>query len=317
MMLTRILIIIACISTNLVAQDIPRDTSYTLYSTYKKLVKTYPDIEVVHATLPENVEADEEIIYRSLEGRPLTMNIYYPAVKKEGGYPAVLLIHGGGWRSGDKKLQVPMAQQLTAEGYVTAVPEYRLSLEAQYPAGIYDIKAAIRWLRAHADKYNIDSDRVAVYGASAGGQLAALVGTTNNNEKLEGEGDYSEYSSSVQAIIDVDGVLAFKHPDSKEGAMAAEWLGGVYEEATDNWNEASALTHVGKATPPILFIASSHARFHAGKEDVIKILEEYNIYYESYLIPDSPHAFWLLKPWFQPTLQYTINFLNKVLKKDK
>lgn len=207
-----------------------------------------------------------------------------------------------------------MAQQLAARGYVTAVAEYRLSLEATFPAAVHDLKAAIRWMRANNSDFNLDTTKIAVYGTSAGGQLAALIGTTNNHPDMEDLEGFAGFSSDVQAIIDVDGILAFKHPESEEGTMAAQWLGGSYEEVPENWIKASALTHVDANTPPILFISSSFPRFHAGKQDMIEILEEHYIYYESYEIPDSPHSFWLVYPWFKPTLEYTSDFLDKVFK---
>ncbi len=312
-------IVIACLlSTGLAcAQEasFPRDTSYTLHSAYQKLHKKYPFIKPVQALLPEGVLSKEEVVYRRLGDRALHLDLYYPAqadsIKK---YPGVVLIHGGGWRTGDKSLAAPMAQQLAAQGYVTATVEYRLSLEAPYPAAVHDLKAAIRWLRAQAGNFPLDTTQIAVYGTSAGGQLAALIGTTNNMEKLEGGGDFLEHSSAVQAIVDVDGVLAFKHPESEEGSMAAQWLGGTYAEAPEQWEEASALSHVGKETPPVLFISSSFPRFHAGKADMIQVLEAAGIYYESYAVPDTPHSFWLFHPWFEPTLRYTADFLDKVLK---
>lgn len=295
----------------------PRDTSYTIHSAYKKLHKKYPFIKAVEPSLPKGVAVQEEVVYRNLGERQLHMDIFYPERSRGEKYPAVLLIHGGGWRTGDKSLMVPLAQQLAKKGFVTAAVEYRLSLEAPYPAALHDLKAAVRWLRANAGDYSIDTSRIAAFGTSAGGQLAALLGTTNDKRELEGEGAYSEYSSAVQAIVDVDGVLAFKHPESEEGTMAGQWLGGSYEEVSENWEEASALTHTGKDTPPVLFISSSFPRFHAGKNDMIKILDANNIYSEAYTIPDSPHSFWLMHPWFEPTLAYTTNFLNKVFKQEK
>jgi len=131
----------------------------------------------------------------------------------------VILIFGGGWKSGDKSQSVPMAMQIASAGYVTVAVEYRLSLEAKYPAAVHDIKAAIRWLRANARKYNVDKSKIAVHGVSAGGQLAALVETTNDIEKFEGNESYPKQSGSVQAIIDIDGILAFKHPESAEGKV--------------------------------------------------------------------------------------------------
>ncbi len=133
------------------------------------------------------------------------------------------------------------------------------------------------WLGANASKYNLDKSKIAVHGVSAGGQLAALVGTTNGIKKFEGNGGNAKQSGSVQAIIDIEGILALKHPESAEDKVAAEWLGGTYEEKPDVWTEASALTHVSKNTPPCLFINSSNPRFHAGRDDMIKILERFGI----------------------------------------
>ena len=292
----------------------PRDTSYSVGSTFDKIKKDYPFIKPVLPQLPAGVTSKENMVYRTVGNRALHLDVFYPKRKSGKGYPGVLLIHGGGWRSGDKKMEWPMAQQLAAQGYVTATVEYRLSLEAPYPAAVHDLKAAVRWLRAHAQTFQLDTSKIATYGTSAGGQLAALLGTTSGSEKLEGQGPYRSHSSDMQAIVDIDGILAFKHPESKEGAVAAQWLGGTAQEAPKAWAEASALTHTGKNTPPVLFVGSSQTRFLAGKMDMIRVLDQEGIYHESYLIPDTPHTFWLFEPWFAPTLQYTVNFLNTVFK---
>ncbi|WP_187263737.1 alpha/beta hydrolase [Pontibacter beigongshangensis] len=294
--------------------DFPRDTSYTLSGTYEKMKKHHPFIRPVLPALPKGVKSAESIVYRTLGNRTLHLDVFYPAKKSKKGYPGVLLIHGGGWRSGDKTLEWPMAQQLAAQGYVTVAVEYRLSLEAPYPAAVHDLKAALRWMRAHAREYKLDTTKIATYGTSAGGQLAALLGTTGDLEMLEGQGEHLNHSSAVQAIVDIDGTLAMKHPESTEGIYAEQWLGGLSKDIPDTWAEASALTHTGKNTPPILYVASSHPRFLAGRGDMIRILEKEGIYNESYFIPDTPHTFWLFEPWFTPTLKYTTNFLNKVLK---
>ena len=297
--------------------DIPRDTSYNIQSAYEKHQKQHPFIKVAEAKVPKGVVAKENVVYRKVGDRELHADIFYPAKKSKKRYPAVLLIHGGGWRSGDRSLLVPIAQQLAANGYVAVTAEYRLSLEAPYPAAVHDLKQALRWMRANAKDFRIDTTRIATLGASAGGQLAALLGTTGGMEKLEGEGDFQEHSSSVQAIVDIDGVLAFKHPDSSEGKVAAEWLGGYYDEAPENWQEASALTHVGADTPPVLFLASSFPRFLAGRQDMINILDQHGIYSETHYFEDAPHSFWLFHPWFEPTVNYTLAFLDKVLKQNQ
>ncbi|RYF88104.1 MAG: alpha/beta hydrolase, partial [Chitinophagaceae bacterium] len=134
--------------------------------------------------MPAGVKSKENVVYSKIGDRKLLADVYYPARKTKQGYPAVVMIFGGGWKSGDKSQNVPIAQQLAAKGYVAITIEYRLSPEAQYPAAVYDVKAAIRWLRAKAKKYNVDKSKIATLGMSAGGQLAALVGTTNGIAKF-------------------------------------------------------------------------------------------------------------------------------------
>lgn len=295
----------------------PRDTSFTVHSAFVKEKKHRPAISIARPTLPTTVQATYNVTYCTLGSRSLQLDIFYPKAKRRKGYPAVLFIHGGGWRSGDRSQHVPMAQQLAAKGYVTATVEYRLSTEAHYPGAVHDLKAAIRWLRANARQYTIDTTKVAVWGFSAGGQLAALVGTTNGYAPLEGSACNNSHSSSVQAIVDVDGTLSFTHPESSESAnnnpsAASYWLGGLKTENPELWNQAAGLNHVSPQTPPVVFINSSIDRMHAGREDMIKQLDAYHIYHETHTFPDSPHTFSLFSPWFEPTLNYTAAFLQVI-----
>ncbi|WP_460609864.1 alpha/beta hydrolase fold domain-containing protein [Hymenobacter terrigena] len=303
------------------AQQLPaaRDTSFTVRSAFVKEKKRHPDISIAQPALPPTVQAAYNLTYCTLGQRALQLDIFYPKAKRKKGYPAVLFIHGGGWRSGHRSNHVAMAQQLAARGYVTVTAEYRLSTEAQYPAAVHDLKAAIRWLRANARQYPIDTTRIAVWGFSAGGQLAALVGTTNEDKQLEGSACNTSHSSSVQAIVDVDGTLSFTHPESGESANnqpspASAWFGGLKTEKPALWEQAGALSHVTPRTPPIIFINSAVDRMHAGREDMIKQLDAHHIYHETHAFPDSPHTFPLFNPWFEPTLQYTADFLDKVFK---
>lgn len=303
---------------------IPRDTSFTPYMAWIKIRKEFPQAQIVRPILPEGVLAKEDIVYASLPETPygkreLHLDLFRP--DKSGKYPALIHVFGGGWRSGNKSMQVPMAQQIAAKGYVTASVEYRLSPEALYPAAVYDIKAAIRFLRANAAKYNIDPDKIAITGSSAGGQLAALIGATSSVEKFEGNEGNRGVSSAVQAIIDMDGVLDFDTPDEKgkdeetaKRSAGALWFGATFREAPEKWKEASAIHYVGKNTPPMLFINSALPRFHYGRDSVIAILDKHGIYTEVHAIENTPHPFWLFHPWFEPTVKYMVDFLDKVLK---
>ena len=297
------------------APEIPRDTSYTIQSNYIKLKKKYPFVTPIEPKLPKKVKAQTEVIYKTINGRALHLDMFYPAKKKKSKYPGVVLIHGGGWSSGSKAHQVPMAQQLAARGYVAAAVEYRLSPEAKYPAAVEDLKEAIRWMRAHAKDYGLDTNRIAALGASAGAQLASLLGTTNGMSKMEGSTSYPNYSSNIQAVVNVDGIVSFVHPEADaEGAAAGKWLGGSRTEAANNWKAASPLEYVNKQTPPFIFINSAIPRFHAGRDDMIQLLNSFGIYKETHTIDNSPHSFWLVHPWFETTLEYTVQFLDKVFK---
>lgn len=303
---------------------IPRDTSFTPYSAWMKIKKDFPDAEIVKPHLPENVNATYNLVYASLPEtkhgkRDLHLDLFHP--KSEGKYPALILVFGGGWRSGSRAAQVPMAQQIAAKGYVTATVEYRLSPEALYPAAVHDIKAAIRYLRANAERYNIDPERIAISGSSAGGQLAALVGMTADIEKFDGYSASMNQPVNIQAIIDMDGILDFTDPsesakddDPKKRSAGAYWFGATYKEAPEQWVEASPLIYAGKDTPPILFINSALPRFHAGRDQVIEKLDNYGIYSEVQTISDTPHPFWLFHPWFDQTVGYMVTFLDKQFK---
>ncbi|WP_207426753.1 alpha/beta hydrolase [Pedobacter sp. SYSU D00535] len=301
---------------------VERDTSFTVYGSFLKTKKNFPDISYVSAELPKNTRLKANIRYCEINGRDLELDVFHPKRKSKKGYPAVLVIHGGGWRSGDRTNHAALAAQLAAHGYVAVTAEYRLSTEALYPAAVTDLKTAIRWIRANAKKFNVDTAKIASLGFSAGGQLAALIGTTNGKSHFEGmNGCYENHSSSVQAIVDIDGTLAFIHPESGEGndtkgpSAATLWFGASKKENPALWHEAAPLNHVTSNTPPVLFINSSVDRMHAGRDDMIKKLNAYNIYSEVQVFKDAPHVFPLFNPWFAPTVNYTVTFLDKVFKK--
>jgi pectinesterase len=293
--------------------EIPKDTSFTTNSAYLKEKKKYPDIEIAVPLVSKNIVFANDISYKNLGYRNLNLDITYPKKKSKEGYPVVILIFGGGWKSGDKAMCKAQASYLANNGYVAVAVDYRLSLESKYPAAVQDIKEAIRWVRTNAKKYPINPYKIAVLGVSAGGQLAALVGNSAG-ERIYQSGANLYLSDEVQAVIDIDGVLAFHHPESEEGAVAAEWLGGTYVHKPQNWEEASALSHVNSQSPPILFLNSANPRFHAGQNDMIKKLNEFNIYSEVHLFPNTPHTFWLFHPWFNDAMKNIVQFLDKVLK---
>lgn len=290
----------------------PVDTTYTVKSVYKKVKKDHPYISYVPARKYETVSQKKEIVYKKIKDRELHLDAYYAKNKKTN--PGIIIIHGGGWRSGNKSQMETFAIEMASKNYSCFNIEFRLSLEAPYPAAIFDVKNAIQYIKKNARKFNLDTTKIAVLGCSSGGQMAALIGTTNGKKAFEEQDKTVKFSSKVNAIVDIDGTLAFKHPESVEGKVAGLWLGGSYEEIPTIWEQAAPLNNTDKDTPPILYINSSIPRFHAGRDDMIAILNKYGIYNEIKTIPNSPHSFWFLNPWFDETINYTTEFLDKIFK---
>jgi acetyl esterase/lipase len=207
--------------------------------------------------VPEGVRVLSDVQYCTGGGRPLLMDIYAPKDAASKPAPAVLWIHGGGWRSGSKSDR-RVATLLATNGFVSATLDYRLSGEAPFPAAIEDCKCGVRFLRANAAKYGIDPQRIGAAGGSAGGHLALLVGTADERAGLEGSGGWPGVSSRVRAVVSWFGPAdfsvghtAFEHG---KGPAPLAFLGGTLEEKPEIYRRASPVTWVSADDPPILMI---------------------------------------------------------------
>ncbi|MFI5065470.1 MAG: alpha/beta hydrolase fold domain-containing protein, partial [Streptosporangiales bacterium] len=156
---------------------------FTIESVLAGLRNTFPEASRVADDLPAGITAQEGITYASRDGRALQLDLYRPS----GGrlLPAVLIVHGGGWIAGDRTMERPFAKNLAVQGFVAVPVSYRLGTPGRFPAPVYDLKEAVRWLRAHAADYGIDAAQIGVVGGSAGGTLAAMLGATNGLAALE------------------------------------------------------------------------------------------------------------------------------------
>lgn len=298
-------------------EGIPKDSTYTVYSSYQKEVGKFPFIKIVKKEFDANVKEEFNLIYKSIGKRNLKLDLFFPTAA-DNPIPIVIFIHGGGWRSGDKSFQHPLASKVAEQGFLCATIEYRLSPEAKFPAAVKDIKSAIKWLKKNAERYKADSSNVTLLGCSSGGHLAALCGVTNDNFIINENDSLSEISSKVKLVIDIDGILDFTHPaesgkdTSKQYPSVGKlWLGESYKENPKLWIEASPLNYISKSSPDFLFINSSIDRFHAGRDSVILLLERFNIDYKVDTILNTPHTFWLFDPWFKPTIEFIVNSLKK------
>ena len=218
---------------------------------------------------PDDVEVRRDVIFGKGGGRDLKMHVVLPKSASERPRPAYVWIHGGGWQGGTKEGGVRQVVPLVRSGFVGATIEYRLTGEAPFPAQIEDCKCAIRYLRAHAETYNIDPNRIAVGGSSAGGHLAALVGTSGGVEELEGTGGWPDQSSRVQAVLDLYGPTDFKQfvttkgyeRHNRDGSPESKLLGGGEVLANpDGIKRVNPITYVDKDDPPFLIIHGDNDR---------------------------------------------------------
>ncbi len=194
----------------------------------------------------------------------LKLDIALPGHGK-GPFPALVYIFGGGWGfySGSRSQCAVAIMRAAEKGYVAATIDYRLTSVKEngktkytFPAQLYDAKAAVRWMRANASRYNIDPDRIGVVGWSSGGHLALLVGLVGPADGLEGDSGNVGYSSKVQAVVAMAGMVeAVSFYEKTNAPQRVAWLlGGDPKEVPDQYTKASPLTYVSADDPPVLFM---------------------------------------------------------------
>ncbi len=203
-------------------------------------------------------DTQTDIEYAKVGDISLKLDLHRPQGENP---PLIVYVHGGGWRAGSKE-DVPIAD-LYDKGFAIASVNYRLSTQAVFPAQVHDIKAAIRFLRSKAGLYHINASKIAIIGSSAGGHLAALVGVSNRNPKLEGKvGEHLDQSSDAQVIVSYYGasnletILSQSTPKGLEFRIPALklLLGDTPDKKPELAKLASPVTHLDKNDPPLLLI---------------------------------------------------------------
>jgi len=220
--------------------------------------------------VPDGVVWQADIEYSNPGDEHLHLNLARPK-SGEGPFPAVLCIHGGGFRAGKRDSYDSLCIKLAERGYVAGTMTYRLAPKHKFPAAIYDTKAAVRWLRANAATYKINPDKIGVTGGSAGGHLAQFLGVTAHVPRFEGTGGNPEQSSSVTCVVNYFGPSDFTKSYGKS-VDAAEvlplWLGGNLETARLRHVEASPLYWVTPDAAPTLCIHGTEDKYVAYEQAV-------------------------------------------------
>lgn len=250
------------------------------------------------------------------------LDLYLPETTDRSA-PLIIWIHGGGWQGGSKENALPLRQGWLDQGYAIASINYRLSGHAVFPAQIEDCKAAIRWLRAHAAEYGIDPQRFGVWGSSAGGHLAALVGTSGDVKAFD-VGAHLDQSSRVQVVCDYYGPTDFHafvnrpgyenhaNPSSPESLL----LGGTVQEKPELAKAANPISYVSPDDPPFLMV-------HGDKDPVVplqqsellfKALKSANCSARFHTIEGAGHGPGFDGPEVQPMVR---EFFDRQLAKEK
>lgn len=207
--------------------------------------------------VPKGVQLLTDIPYRDGNTK-WQLDLAMPEKRTAAPGPSLVFVHGGGWRGGDKGIgqwrSLPL--QYASKGYVCISVNYRLTDEAPFPACVADVKCAVRWLRAHADQYNVDPKRIGAYGNSAGAHLVAMLGLVGVDAQLEGDGPYQDQSSQVQAVCCSATPTDFSNwgGPGKSFRGDSTFLRGPTETLAQRKKKASPISHARPDAPPFLII---------------------------------------------------------------
>ena len=225
------------------------------------------------------------------------LDLYLPADGTAAPVPVIIWVHGGAWLAGSKD-RCP-AQRFVDAGYAVASINYRLSQHATFPAQIQDCKAAVRWLRAHASRYNLDPQRFGVWGASAGGHLVALLGTAGNVDDFD-VGENPDVSSRVQAVCDFFGPTDFTKMRDFPSAMdhdaadspESKVIGGAVQENEEKVQRANPITYVTKDDPPFLIVHGDKDPLvpHNQSELLLSALQKVEVEARLYTVEGGGHG---------------------------
>jgi acetyl esterase/lipase len=274
-------------------------------------------INAMNISIPENVEEKLNIPYGTGGERELHLDLYLPKNRQKN-TPAIIFIHGGAWKGGQRTDMKYYCVKFAEKGYVTATVTYRLSGEAPFPAAVYDVKCAVRWLRANAAQYQVDPKRIAVSGNSAGGHLSMMIGYSDD-PSLEGAGGYNGVSSRVCAVVDFYGPTDLTTDFAKKQEVLKDFMGGkTFDEAPDAYKLASPLFHLTQDDPPTLI-------FHGTIDSTVPVVQadklaeklkelEIEYIYEKY--DGWPHVMDLAETVNRRCIYQMEHFFNKCFSAD-
>jgi acetyl esterase/lipase len=256
-----------------------------------------------------------DLMYARYGDRKLLLDLYLPSPFRQG-RPGVIVVRGGGWMVNDRKRFAHIASALAERGVVAACIEYRTASEAAFPGAIQDVKAAVRWMRANATRYGVDSEVIGTLGGSSGAHMALLAGLTAGVAELEGNGGHRDTSSSIQGVVAMATPADLLSLSADNKLTVGAFLHATPEENNEKWQSASPVSHITRGGPPVLLL-------HGAKDDSVPFAQsvafarryrEAGASAELHILPDAPHAFWNYRPWFSEVVERAANFFLQVAK---
>lgn len=278
-------------------------------------------------SLPENFDinklgvVERDVEYCTMDEFVLKMDIYYP-LTKEKRWPMIMYVHPGGWTSQTRGVDPSLVdiQAFQENGFLFTAVDYRLAPMYKFPAMIEDVKCAVRFLRAHADEYNIDPARFGVIGPSAGGHLASLVGTTDDAAGFD-VGEYLEYSSRVQAVVDMYGVADLTPPFTKTLFFDRMEVFGTFDDRDRIFEIASPVNYVTPEDPPFLIFQGKLDTTVPPKqsERLFRHLQREGVDAELVMVENAGHGFLPadenpINPSLEEIKKKTLHFFKQKLK---
>jgi len=268
--------------------------------------------------IPPSVASHLNVVYGSDRDRKLLCDIFRPAGLGED-LPAIIVVHGGGWRNGSKNKFRGLAVEIAQRGYVSMAIEYRLGHEALFPAGIQDCNAATKFIKANAHRYGIDAQRIGAVGGSAGGHLVGLMATGWDNPRLQRSPGFEEDAARLDVAIVMAGPLqmmtgsvAAKSRDPKSGSNANVWLGKTVDEDPELYALADAHMQVSKGDSPLYFLVGEYDDPERNQltRDALSALGIAN---GLKVYKDGKHGCWNNHPWFAPMVDDMVEIFERHL----
>ena len=290
-----------------------------LNETLLKLAVAIKWIDLVDTNPPadDSILEIHDIPYKIIDDDTLLLDIYRSKTLS-GPVPGLIFIHGGGWRSGKKEDYRLYLLSFARKGFVTVSINYRLAKTAHFPAAIQDAKCAVQWIHAHARKFRIDPEQLALIGGSAGGHLSMMVGYSSDDTTWGADCDPAFPGSRVRAVVNLYGPVDLTTEYGRSHSLTKGFIGHPYQEHPELYRRASPRFYISQDDPPTL-------TFHGTIDGLVPIsqadsldrwLEKAGVYHEYHRLEGWPHAMDLARPVNEYVQSRMLEFLNRVFKNE-